>query len=182
MPIGPGPDEATESTPPPVVAQPAPPAKGDTDERLPQAEEDPVRIAEEALAGLPPEAPPPASAPAPQAAGQAVDVQLAEFVTAMRAQLPMPIGREINLVKVDAAGRAVRLAFAIQRAIPESSYPALQKALEERFRTGICNGNDELRIRALNQAGIAFSVLYSDLVGKTVARLEVPPNFCKAPG
>ncbi len=175
MPIGPGPQQdAAESAPATVAAPAEAPAKEDAP--LPQAEQDPVRIAEEALAGLPAEPPPAAEA---QPAGQAIDVQLAEFVAGLKAQLPMPIGREINLVRVDAAGRTVTLAFAIQLAIAEADYPNLQKTLEQRFRQGICKGNDGLRIRALNEAGITFNVLYADLVGKTVARMEVLPGFCK---
>lgn len=167
-------DRGPEDVPPTVTAQEDPSAKGDA--RLPQAAEDPVRIAEEALANLPGDAPAEADAePSP-----AVDAQLTAFVTGMKAQLPMPIGREINLVKVDASGRMVTLAFAIQRAIAEADYPSLQRTLEDRFRTGICKGNDQLGIRALNEAGVTFAVLYSDLIGKTVARLDVPPSYCKA--
>lgn len=180
MPIGPGLQEAAESAPPAVTAQDDATAKADVPP-APQGEENAVRIAEEALAGLPAEPPPPA-APPPPVGEQPLDAQLAEFVAGMKAQLPMPIGREINLVSVDAAGKVVTLAFSIRLAIPESDYPALQKTLEQRFRQGICNGKDELRIRALNQAGITFSVRYSDLVGKTVARMEVLPGFCKASG
>jgi hypothetical protein len=180
MPIESGPGETAESRPPPAAAprqDPAPAPARKQDSRV-AAEEDPVRIAEQALAKLPDTAP----QPAPQAAADPVDTEVAEFVSGLRARLPMPIGRDIELVNVNAAERVITLSFAIQLAIPESDYPNLQKTLDERFRNGICSGQDELGIRKLNEAGVSFSVRYSDLVGKTVARLEMLPNFCKGTG
>jgi hypothetical protein len=179
MPIESGPGETAESRPPAAAPRqdPAPAPARKQDSRV-AAEEDPVRIAEQALAKLPDTAP----QPAPQAAADPVDTEVAEFVSGLRARLPMPIGRDIELVNVNAAERVITLSFAIQLAIPESDYPNLQKTLDERFRNGICSGQDELGIRKLNEAGVSFSVRYSDLVGKTVARLEMLPNFCKGTG
>jgi hypothetical protein len=174
MPIGAGPDTVVQRetpAPPPPKAPDA--ARAKEAARAPTAEEDPVKAAEEALAKLPKNAP----LPEPQAAP--VDRQIAEFVGGMRTRLPMPIGRDIKLIEVNARERIVTLAFAIQLAIPESDYPKLQETLDQRFRAGICKGNDELRIRALNEAGVSFSVVYSDLIGKTVARLEMKPDYCK---
>jgi hypothetical protein len=171
MPIGVGPEEAAESRPAAVTERkdPAP--------LVPKAEEDPVRMAEEALAKSR------ASAPADgRAVADPVDMQIAEFVSGMRARLPMPVGTEIDLLEVNAKGRIVTLAFAIGLAIPEDEYPTLQRTLEGRFRAGICKGDDALRIRALNEAGVSFSVYYTDLIGKTVAGLEMKPNYCKASG
>jgi hypothetical protein len=176
MPIGAGPDTVVEREKP--AAKPKGPRAPKAKEaaRAPAAEEDPVKLAEEALAKLPKNAPAPALQAAP------IDKQIADFVGGMRPRLPMPIGRDINLVEINARDRVVTLAFAIQLAIPESDYPKLQETLNQRFRAGICKGNDELRIRALNEAGVSFSVVYADLVGKTVARLEMKPDYCKETG
>jgi hypothetical protein len=179
MPIGAGPEETAEGTPAAVTARkdPAKAEKASTPRNAPKAEEDPVRIAEEALAKSQTDSP-----PRGEAVSEPVDAQVAGFVSGMRARLPMPIGTEINLVDVNAKERVVTLAFAIGLAIPEDEYPTLQKTLEGRFRAGICKGKDELRIRALNDVGVSFRVVYADLVGKTVAQLEMKPNYCKETG
>lgn len=168
MPIDVGPEETAQSAPPPQPTK-------DNSGRLPQeGAEDPVRVAEEALAKTSS-----AQTPADQtSAPAAVDKELAEFVSGMQAQLPMAIGRDIQLVKVTSEGRVVTLAFAIAQAIPESDYGTLQKTLQDRFRAGICAGNDQLRIRRLNEAGVSFTVYYTDIVGQTVAYLEMVPQYC----
>jgi hypothetical protein len=110
------------------------------------------------------------------------EAQLASFVGRMRDQLPKQVDDTTSLVRVDREGDVVSLGFSLTGVIPPELIENITDLLRNRFNGNVCDPHKPSDIRALNDAGVTFHIVYSDQVGTTVARLDVPPGYCARSG
>jgi hypothetical protein len=107
------------------------------------------------------------------------EAQLAGFVDRMRAQLPKQVDDTTSLVRVESEGDVVNLGFSLSGVIPPELVENITDLLRNRFNGNVCDPEKPSDIRQLNDAGVTFRIVYSDQVGTTVARLDIPPGYCK---
>lgn len=107
-----------------------------------------------------------------------VGQRAATYVKVLSRQLPKRIDSVTTLVSASLEDGAVVLGYAVSQAVAEGDANDFANAMRAQIESKTCTLSKSSDMRELNDRGIEFRLIYSDQVGKTIARVDLAPNFC----
>lgn len=107
-----------------------------------------------------------------------VEQRAATYVKVLARQLPKRIDSVTTLVSATLEDRAVILGYSVGQTVTEGDAADFANAMRAQIESKTCSLAKTSDMRDLNDRGIEFRLIYSDQVGKTIARVDLAANFC----